>query len=471
MTARHWTALAALAALALAAGLAWCIAASPLTLYDGLGPILDSSRVDDAVAIFRRAMDTPGYLRPLRLAQIKAAYDLAPANPIGTFKAIHVALTLAAFLAFVAWLRPSSAAEAAAALVALVVVAGHHSMFMLLAEAYPINHFLEMVVLALLLALLARGAPRWWKAVLAPIILIVALATLESGLLLAVVAVTCWLVGWRGITGRGVIACLVVVAGYFWIRFGVLQIVSPGLDERAAGWGMSRLEPEELIARFQANRLPFYAYNVVSSLLDVLFSQPRNGTWIMARRWIDGDFTPWMAIHLGSSLIISLMLLAAAVRALPRWWSSTLDDRDRFVLLAVAMVGANAVISFGYVKDDVLSLGATFYAAGAFAVLARAAERASAGGRGRQVAAAVLIAASLLWTVRATGTFFSLRAFAYRTGADWARYSLERELPADAATDHTRRLFERMRDESVRRGGPHVRFTNEPAVQPYVEIQ
>lgn len=467
---RHTLTLVLVAAL-LAAGLSLVILRSPLTLNDGLGPVLDSRRATSVTDVFRAALYTKGYLRPLRVAQIKAVHDLSPADPMSAYKAVHVGLTMAALVLFAVFLRPASPAEVTAAAIALMVFAGHHSFFMLLAEAYPINHFLEMVSLTLLVAILARGAPRWWKDLLAPALLVIGLLTLESGILIAVVAVGCWLLGWRGISMRGVVACVVVVAGYAWLRIGILEVTSPGLDERAAGWGLGRLEPEELVARFQANPLPFYAYNVVSAFLDLLISQPRNGTWIIARRWVDGDVPPWMFIHLVSSCLVSGLMLVTMAGALRRWRTGVLTDRDRFVLLALALCACNAALSYGYVKDDVLSIGAAFYAAGAFAVLAGVAERVTGAGGAARVAAALLIACSLLWSSRAAGTFYSLRAFAYRTGADWARYSLDRELPGDAAFEPTRRLFDELRRRNVTLGGPHPAFTNETRVQRYVEIQ
>jgi len=42
-----------------------------------------------------------------------------------------------------------------------------------------------------------------------------------------------------------------------------------------------------------------------------------------------------------------------------RWRGSALADRDRFVLVAFALIGAKVAISSSYVKDEVLSVGAT----------------------------------------------------------------------------------------------------------------
>lgn len=454
----------------LALGLAWCILHSPLTLYDGVGPILDAQRAESAAQAFRHALDAPGYLRPLRLAQIKAAYDLFPTNPTVTFKAIHVAMVLWLFAAVLVLLRPATRGELAAAGIALTLYLGHHAFFMLYAEAYPINHFLEIVTLALTAAALARGRPGLAKDITTACLSVVAVLTLESGLLVPAVVVAAWLLGWGGASRRGCIAAVLVVVAYAWVRFGVLHVSAPGLDERAAGWWLSRLEPEDLLARFEDNRLPFYAYNIAASLGDLLLSQPRNGTFVMVRRWLDGEMRPWMVVHLASSLLATGIWLHACARAARRWQAGRLDDRDRLILLACAVVAANAGLGYAYVKSEMLSVGAAFYAVGVFAASANLLERTTPGWR-RTAAAVAVAALSVTWTVRAAGLYFSLRGFAYKTASDWGGYSLEREDPTSWNIPEVRRLFEGIRRVNLEYEVPSPTLTNERDVHDYVEIQ
>ena len=454
----------------MALGIAWCILNSPLTLYDGVGPILDAHRAESAWQMFIGGLHAPGYLRPLRLAQIKVVYDLSGGDPTAAFKAVHVGLVLALFAALLAFIRPSNPAEFVAACIAMMLPAGHHAFFMLYAEAYPINHFLEIAVLALTAGALARGRPAFYRDVITTVLAIIAVLTLESGLLVPAVTIGAWLLGWRGVSRWGAGAAVLVVTGYLWVRFGVLHVSSPGLDERAAGWWLSRLEPDELVARFGDAPLPFYAYNVLASIGDVLFSQPRNGTFVMVRRWLDGELRPWMAIQVTSSLLATGLWLGASVRAARHWRAGILDDRDRLVLLALALVLANAALGFAYVKSEMLSVGAAFYAAGVFAACASLLERTRTGGR--QVAVAAMVAVlSLTWTTRAAGLFFSLRSSAYKTASDWGSYSLEREDPASWNTPAVRQLFDQIRRVNVDYDVPSPTVTNERRVHDYVEIQ
>ena len=467
--------LTAAFALLLAFALSWCIVHIPLTVYDGLSPVFAAERERSAWSMFVAGLSQQGFLRPLRLAQIKLVYDLAGGHEFAAYKGVHVALVVAACLLFARLLRARTAVEFVAAVVAMMIFVGHPSFFMLVGEAYPINHFLEIVALALLVAVLAREpAARWWTDALVLMAFVAASLTLESGILLWVVVAAGYAMGWRGVSRRAVVAVTLLLAGYFVLRFGVLHIAGPGLDERASGWWLGRLERGDLAARFGHNPLPFYAYNVMSAVMTQLFSEPRAGTWLFTRQWLAGDVPPWMAIHVLSSTIVTVVVAGAAVRAGRRLWRGTADDADRLVGLGVVMVAANAALSYGYLKDEVLSIGATFYAAAAYAALATCGTWLTSAPRRAWVALAlvpVLLAASSLWTLRAVGTFYGLRSFAFKVSYDWATYPFARELPAEAADPRSRALFERLRRESLEMRVPNPRFTDQYDVERLIEIR
>jgi hypothetical protein len=174
-----------------------------------------------------------------------------------------------------------------------------------------------------------------------------------------------------------------------------------------------------------------------------------------------------MMIQIVASLLISGAMLVALIPALVRWRRGALDDRDRFLLLAFGMLAANAAIGFGYVKDEVLSVGVAFYAAGAFAVFSRVSERAAAGAAG---AAVLLLCTSGLWTIRTADTFFSLQRSAYNVANDWALYTLAQELPRDWEYEPTRRLFFDLQRKNVSREVPHPEFTKQAYVDEYLEV-
>jgi hypothetical protein len=181
-----------------------------------------------------------------------------------------------------------------------------------------------------------------------------------------------------------------------------------------------------------------------------------------------------MMIQVASSLLVSGVLLMALVPALKRWWQGALVDRDRFILVAFAILAANCVLGFAYVKDEVLSVAAVFYAGGVFAALATLADRLrdATTPDWRPVAGAVvLVCASVLWASRAAATFFSLESSAYKVINDWAGYSLERELPADWGYEPTRRAFLELQRRNMSVDVPHPALTEQSQVDEYLEVQ
>ncbi len=478
--------------------LSWCIAHMPMTVYDGVGPILEAQRSSSPWATFVAGLSQRGYLRPLRVAQIKVAYDLGRGNEFAAYKAIHAALTVAACALFAALLAPATSIELVSALVATTIFIGHHSFFVLVGEEYPINHFLEIVVLALGIAVLAKRATppqdhmaadgvesrpvgrsatpaedgAWWSDVLALVALTAGLLTLESGVLLWVVMIGGRMLGWRGISRRATIAATLFVVAFLVWRVGVLHIAPPGLDERASGFGLRRLEPAELMARFGTNPLPFYAYNVAAAVLTVLFSEPRGGTFVLVRQWLAGDVPPWMVSHVVSSGVVTTLIAAFTIAGRRRVWHGRGDDRDRLLWLALLMVVANAGLSYGYAKDEILSVAAAFYAAAAYAALSACGDRLT---QPRRPWLAILVipafVVSTQWSLRTVGTFYGLRSFAEKTSEDWADFSLGRDLPEDGGDPRSRALFERLREVNLSLRVPNSFFTDQRDVERLIDVR
>src|SRR5207253_7017390 len=148
-------------------------------------------------------------------------------------------------------------------------------------EAYPINHFLEIAVYALvvLVAAQSRGGVIADAVTLAALAL--ALLTLEAGVLVWVVAVSAWIAGWRGISRVALGMATALLVAYAAWRVGYLHIHRAGVGEHSTGFGNTMLSADEQIARFGAHPLGFFIYNAVSAIASVLFSEPRDGVWAL----------------------------------------------------------------------------------------------------------------------------------------------------------------------------------------------
>src|SRR5262245_30310346 len=152
----------------------------PVQVSDSLVELLDAQESPSAYATFVRSLRTRAYLRPLRVAQIKALFDLANGHYRLAYRGFHAALLALAVFLFVRVLDLETWSDFAAAVFALTVFTGLHTFRGTVREAFPINHFLEIVVLCLIAVSLARSRGGWVIDAAAAAVFVVASLTLES---------------------------------------------------------------------------------------------------------------------------------------------------------------------------------------------------------------------------------------------------------------------------------------------------
>src|SRR5262245_33173282 len=92
-------------AIVLAAAIACGLWRAPIQVYDSLGEILDAQSSPSVAASFEAALGSSAYLRPLRIAQIKALFDAADGHYQLVYRGFHVVLLFALLLLFVSALR------------------------------------------------------------------------------------------------------------------------------------------------------------------------------------------------------------------------------------------------------------------------------------------------------------------------------------------------------------------------------
>ena len=405
----------------LAATMAYDVWRVPVQVYDSLTEILDAQRSPSVAASFRGSLEGAGYLRPARIAQIKAIYELSGEHLRLAYRGFHVALLLGFFWLFTRALRVESAIDASAAVFALTVVTGLHTFPTFVREAFPINHFLEIAVLGLVALNLAQSRGGWWVDAAAALTFALAALTLESGLLVWVVVAAAWASGLRGISTRGVVVVTALLAGYVVLRVGMLTEAVPALTERSAGFLFDRLEPDELQRRFGGAPLVFYAYNVGASLLGLLLSEPRDGVFAALRSWFQGDVLPRTWIALASSVLTGALMGWAFWRRLRQ--GGPLDATDRLVIVAATVIPANAVLAFAYTKDEIMAFAGVFYACAAYAaarvVLARVATMRHSGAAWTM--SLVLVTMASCWAIRSVSVHYVMTRQAFRVRNDWVQ--------------------------------------------------
>lgn len=458
MSALRARALAWMLAGIFAAGVCASLLTIPIQVTDSLIPLLQAQSAPSVAEAVAASADSAAYLRPLRIAQIQLLFNASRGDYFTAFKTFHVALVLACLLCFVAAARVRTAGDVWAFACALTVLTGLHTFLGTVWEAYPINHFLEVVVLCLFVYVLAESRGGWWADGLAALALIVASLTLESGLLLWVVAAVAWLTGAPGISKRGFALMTALLAGYLVLRFGYFSTGLPTLMERSTGFGTVKLDPPELLRRFGDRLVVLYVYNIISSLGSVLFSQPRAGVWTVLSEPHGGGLNPGTVMNVAASLLTTAAIALWAVRRWPVWRARQFQRGDRAVLVALALTAANAVLSYGYTKDEIMSPAGAFYALAVHAVARdwAAGSRQDAGVRGPRPAtwAIVLLvgAVSASWAARAAGLHYHMHQMAHDVRNEWVTVDawLERQSAAPT-TAAGRALVQQLREEALAR--------------------
>ena len=436
--------LGALTALALAGS----VYRIPIQVSDSLEVIQRVVPMPSATSAFVEGLhNSPTMLRPLRDAGTKLlvqAGESLGGRYYFVFRGYH-ALAGGILIGLFLWVcRARTWTDVGALAVALAVLTGLHTFVGLFRESFPFNQFLIVAICTLGTFAMAQTRGGWLADLVVVGLLAAAALSVESGLLVWPVAVASYVSGLRGISKRGLIALTIALAVYGGARLHYLTAPSLGVGQRATGFGAGVLTPEEQVARFRANPLPFYAYNVTAAAASVLFSQPTAGRFTLVNAWRLGPLPPVFLLQIGSSLMMTLLIGWYAMGRDPQ--SRRRRWREPILLVFVTVLVANALMSYVYAKDEVISAAGVFYALAAFQALRAFASRPLT----PWIAPVVVIAAmslSTAWAVRSVGLHLKLRQGAYDARTDWAFVFGPRARETWPKDDHTIRVVSRMRDE------------------------
>lgn len=437
----------------LALGIGHDLLHMPLQVSDSLSLILDAARSPSPWHEFQAHLTDVNYFRPLRYATIKIVSDLGQGNYFLAYRLFHALLVLAFLILFVRALEVRDRLALAVAPLALTVFVGLHTFLGTVKEIYPTNHFLQIAVLALVALNLAQT--RGGVLVDAAILLTFTLAslTLESGLLVWVVVAAAWLSGMPGVSRRTIIGMTVLLTGYAWLRFGVYGVGLPTVEERSTGFLLEAIDPPEIRARFGDNLTPFYAYNVASSALSLLFSEPRSGVWVLVRAIRGDQLAPRHFVNIGASLFATGLIVTYVVQRLRSGVRRPSTLADRHVVIFAAVLVANAVLSFAYTKDEIISTAGAFYALPVFGACVYFLRRWPERHRTWPATAAMcllFVAGSAAWATRAAGVHHVLRSQAFVQRNDWTR--LEQEWRRDGNWERysqSEALIRQLRGEAI----------------------
>jgi hypothetical protein len=392
------------------------------------------------------AWPQPGFLRTFSFATSKLIFDMSDGQYFVAYRALHAALILLLMIFVLRLIRVRSFLTLAVAMLSATAVLGIHTFHEAVRET-ELNIKLLVPALCLGALNLSASRPRVWKDVLAIALTTYAIFSNELGLLVWVSFAAAYLVGFQGISRRGVVASTAVVIVYFFCRFVLWDVGVPSLIERSSGLGFRVLDPDELVRQFGANPTPLYAYNILMSVLTVLLAEPRSGVFVFVRDVSRGTISLPLLLEVTSSVLTTGVMLWFAGQRWRAWRRRNFADDDRVFVVAAAVVAANAVISYPYLKEVTMSTAGVFYALAMAAplqtLIVHLSKRKVAFWRGALVCALVVLI-SVSWTLRGVSFYVDMSRHGLRFQRDWAAVR-----PSAAGGEQQQALLVRVREQML----------------------
>ena len=348
--------------------------------------------------------------RPLFDLAIKASYETA-----GTWLPFYQTLVLLLFAAVlmlvVALCRPVGAHRALAACVAVSCVSALHTSRILFGF-WPLNHYAAVMVCVLLaVALALQAATRRFDWLFGPLAL-AAMFGLELGALIIPLTVVLWWFGAPGIGRRGVLSVVVGAAVYGVVRLTFAEYSGESLYADT-GFVFQTVDAASLRTRFGDSPWLLWIYNVGSTFLTIVASEPREGVFSFVESLLARDMESWRWFHVGLSTLTTLVVVGGLWRGWP--WS----ERDRLLVVAgCALLAFGSALGFLYTRDRIGLPGGIGYALLLYVAIASWLEPAAV--KWLRTAVTVVIAlVAAAWVIRSGETFFQLRDLAWDYRTEW----------------------------------------------------
>jgi hypothetical protein len=164
-----------------------------------------------------------------------------------------------------------------------------------------------------------------------------------------------------------------------------------------------------------------------------------------------------LMIPVVTSVLTTGMIAWAAIRRIRHW--GPFDDTARNIVVFTLVLLANAVLSFAYSQDEIMSVAGVFYALAAFAAMRDVLMAAPALRPVKAIGcAALLCAVAIGWSFRTAGVHYVLRSQAAKHQIDWVelpgRWDRGNQWPDDPAA---RGLVMKLRHDAVHTVYPNTR--------------
>ena len=377
-----------------------------IDLANAMQRAVDLSWADTIRAAFGSGVE----YRPVMIIATKAAYSIGGLHLWFYKTLVLIEFAAVLWMLLVLW-QPAGWKRTAAAFVAIACVVGLHSsrvLFLFL----PLNGgtiAILLILLAILIVIEPAGRRVEW--VLLPLTF-ASLMLLEFGILIVpLVAVGWWLrapgVTWRGLAGAmGGVACYVVVRR--------LLGASVDLGSPESGLGFDDVSPQQIKQIFAHAPWLFWLYNIASSLLTVILSEPRGGKFKFVSALLRGQAGEWQWLHVISSLVTSALVGAVFMV------HQRLAPRDRLLaIMGLVLLLAGSALGFLYTRDRIALPAGFGYAILVYVGLSALLEHNSASAQRAMFATALVMVLGACWVWRCAEAGFQLRDRAWSNYLEW----------------------------------------------------
>lgn len=383
--------------------------------------------------------------RPLNLLITKAVLAIRGAD-FFVFRTAHLFIVGVLFLAWMKACDPRTWADFLRFGIATACVVGLHTSRHLF-HGIPLNPYTIVSAAALWAFVLARRAPGPLAAVWPPLLTAIAVLTLELGVVVPVILLTGYIVGWRGasrsgLAGAAAVCVLYVAARAMWSS-GVESL--PFYTE--TGFGFETADLTEQRQWFGTQPVLFYIYNVASTLLTVVASEPRSGEFVFIEGLWDASVSAsgWQWVNVLASIATSSVIVWALLRG-------RLERRERhLILVAGAGILVNAALGFLYVRDRIPSLAGLLYGVCLYVSLLPVVDRLCSVRplRVRRLAAASIVVLSAAWGLRCAATQEYLEDLAWANRQEWIGRRVPYLRPASEAEAAVNVLFIHLQKQAI----------------------
>ena len=344
------------------------------------------------------------------------------------FKMIEVAAPLVLVVLLIRHVRPASLLEGAAASCAVAVLIGTPGFRDNL--EVPLLMTLVAMPLALVVWMLVTRAPRVWHGPTILLLTLVAIGYKEQGLVIAPVVVIAWWTRAPGAGNRLTAALVALTIAYLVFRISFSE--NWPVFEQSMGLGFQTLEPSEALARFGAFPYGMYVYNAMSTISNVLFSEPTSGLFLIARDAAHWQVRPWEVVHVVASVTLTATMAWWSLRVIPGLGRDGWTPDGRVALAFAVSLLASGALSYLYSRDRLGGMTAVFYALASYSAIRHLAEEVSraegVSGRRFALTAGLLAVMALTWHVRAVGTLEWTRRMSESNYVRWLTDVPERRL-------------------------------------------